>query len=156
MMFLFVCNLVFVNSFVVVERVHNIKRRVSVKYEPSPVEPEIIAQQLAVIGVSLGAALFWWRVTVPEKRLELSRSKKAGEVKEYLDKLETNEERQFEKWLLNDWINPNKRKEPALPFLPDGKFNSGDNPILAAGALILAAGLANALAERGSAFLFHS
>lgn len=101
-------------------------------------------------------------------------------------------DRRLERWLLRDWLDPSRRKEPALPFLPKAKFNSGDaaalflkslkrsqpslrrlkmertsrrkrrdrtlkvgrqrvagdNPIIAAGALILAAGVANALGER--------
>mmetsp|Transcript_7560 Transcript_7560/g.24913 ORF Transcript_7560/g.24913 Transcript_7560/m.24913 type:complete len:164 (-) Transcript_7560:64-555(-) len=120
----------------------------ALQYEPGPVEPAVIAQQLTVIGASAGAAFFWWTVTVPEKRLEISRSKKGGDIKDYLDDLEDDGERSLERWLLTDWRNPDKRKEPALPFLPKGKFNSGDNPILAAAALILAAGVANAIAER--------
>lgn len=117
-------------------------------YDPGPVDSSVIIGQLSVIAVSASAAAFWWYVTVPEKRLELSRSKKGGEIKELLDDLEEDSDRKVERWLLNDWLNPDKRKEPALPFLPKGKFNSGDNPILAAGALIMAAGVANALGER--------
>ena len=127
-------------------------------YTPTPVEPGVILQQLSVIGASGGAAYFWWTVTVPEKRLEVSRSKKGGEIKELLDDLDaaaeaaegsaTAGDRRLERWLLSDWLNPQRRKDPALPFLPKAKFNSGDNPILAAAALILAFGLANALGER--------
>ncbi|KAJ1461595.1 hypothetical protein M885DRAFT_506618 [Pelagophyceae sp. CCMP2097] len=125
--------------------------RTQLDYVPSPVDPNVIYQQLGVIAAAGGAAGFWWTVTVPEKRLELSKSKKAGEVKGLLDELEEAEvtgDRKLERWLLSDWLNPTRRKQPALPFLPKAKFNSGDNPIIAAGALIMAAGVANALGER--------
>ena len=126
------------------------------RYTPTPVDPSVIAQQLAVIGVSGAAGFVWWTQTVPAKRLEVSRSKKSGEIAELLDELDEAEatgDRKLERWLLTDWREPSRRKEPALPMLPKSKFNSGDNPILAAAALILSFGLANALAERAASFL---
>ena len=125
-------------------------------YTPTPVDPSVIAQQLAVVGVSGAAGFVWWTQTVPAKRLEVSRSKKSGEIAELLDELDEAEatgDRKLERWLLTDWREPSRRKEPALPMLPKSKFNSGDNPILAAAALILSFGLANALAERAASFL---
>ena len=126
------------------------------RYTPTPVDPSVIAQQLAVIGVSGAAGFVWWTQTVPAKRLEVSRSKKSGEIAELLDELDEAEatgDRKLERWLLTDWREPSRRKEPALPMLPKSKFNSGDNPVLAAAALILSFGLANALAERAASFL---
>ena len=125
-------------------------------YTPTPVDPAVVAQQLTVIGASAAAGFVWWTQTVPAKRLEVSKSKRGGEIGEYLEELAseaeaaagpTSGERRLERWLLTDWLNPS-RKEPALPFLPKAKFNSGDNPIIAATALILAFGVANALGER--------
>ena len=126
------------------------------RYTPTPVDPSVIAQQLAVVGVSGAAGFVWWTQTVPAKRLEVSRSKKSGEIAELLDELDEAEatgDRKLERWLLTDWREPSRRKEPALPMLPKSKFNSGDNPVLAAAALILSFGLANALAERAASFL---
>ena len=125
-------------------------------YTPTPVDPTVVAQQLAVVGVSGAAGFVWWTQTVPAKRLEVSRSKKSGEIAELLDELDEAEatgDRKLERWLLTDWREPSRRKEPALPMLPKSKFNSGDNPVLAAAALILSFGLANALAERAASFL---
>ena len=125
-------------------------------YTPTPVDPSVIAQQLAVIGVSGAAGFVWWTQTVPAKRLEVSRSKKSGEIAELLDELDEAEatgDRKLERWLLTNWREPSRRTEPALPMLPRSKFNSGDNPIVAAAALILSFGLANALAERAASFL---
>ena len=125
-------------------------------YTPTPVDPSVVAQQLAVVGVSSAAGFVWWTQTVPAKRLEVSRSKKSGEIAELLDELDEAEatgDRKLERWLLTDWREPSRRKEPALPMLPKSKFNSGDNPVLAAAALILSFGLANALAERAASFL---
>ena len=125
-------------------------------YTPTPVDPSVVAQQLAVVGVSGAAGFVWWTQTVPAKRIEVSRSKKSGEIAELLDELDEAEatgDRKLERWLLTDWREPSRRKEPALPMLPKSKFNSGDNPVLAAAALILSFGLANALAERAASFL---
>ena len=126
------------------------------RYTPTPVDPSVVAQQLAVVGVSGAAGFVWWTQTVPAKRLEVSRSKKSGEIAELLDELDEAEatgDRKLERWLLTDWREPSRRKEPALPMLPKSKFNSGDNPVLAAAALIMSFGLANALAERAASFL---
>ena len=126
------------------------------RYTPTPVDPSVVAQQLAVVGVSGAAGFVWWTQTVPAKRLEVSRSKKSGEIAELLDELDEAEatgDRKLERWLLTDWREPSRRKEPALPMLPRSKFNSGDNPIVAAAALILSFGVANALAERASSLL---
>jgi len=126
------------------------------RYTPTPVDPSVVAQQLAVVGVSGAAGFVWWTQTVPAKRLEVSRSKKSGEIAELLDELDEAEatgDRKLERWLLTDWREPSRRKEPALPMLPKSKFNSGDNPILAAAALIMSFGLANALAERAASVL---
>ena len=126
------------------------------RYTPTPVDPSVVAQQLAVVGVSGAAGFVWWTQTVPAKRLEVSRSKKSGEIAELLDELDEAEatgDRKLERWLLTDWREPSRRKEPALPMLPKSKLNSGDNPILAAAALIMSFGLANALAERAASFL---
>ena len=126
------------------------------RYTPTPVDPSVIAQQLAVIGVSGAAGFVWWTQTVPAKRLEVSRSKKSGEIAELLDELDEAEatgDRKLERWLLTNWREPSRRTEPALPMLPRSKFNSGDNPIVAAAALILSFGVANALAERASSLL---
>ena len=126
------------------------------RYTPTPVDPSVVAQQLAVVGASGAAGFVWWTQTVPAKRLEVSRSKKSGEIAELLDELDEAEatgDRKLERWLLTDWREPSRRKEPALPMLPKSKFNSGDNPVLAAAALILSFGLANALAERAASFL---
>ena len=126
------------------------------RYTPTPVDPSVVAQQLAVVGVSGAAGFVWWTQTVPAKRLEVSRSKKSGEIAELLDELDEAEatgDRKLERWLLTDWREPSRRKEPALPMLPKSKFNSGDNPVLAAAALIMSFGLANALAERAASVL---
>ena len=126
------------------------------RYTPTPVDPSVVAQQLAVVGISGAAGFVWWTQTVPAKRLEVSRSKKSGEIAELLDELDEAEatgDRKLERWLLTDWREPSRRKEPALPMLPKSKFNSGDNPILAAAALIMSFGLANALAERAASVL---
>jgi hypothetical protein len=71
--------------------------------------------------------------------------------------------RSFERWLFTDWLIDNKsdrkkgrQKEPALPILKDAKWNSGDNPVLAASALLGAGVLFSAIAERFSSINFSN
>jgi hypothetical protein len=118
-------------------------------YTPSPMDPEVVYRELAVVAASAAAAGWWWTVTVPDKRLELSKSKsEGGEVREYLEDLRDDETRAVEKWLLADWLAGKTKKPAALPFLKKAKFNSGDNPILAASGLIGAAVITTAIVEQ--------
>mmetsp|Transcript_66500 Transcript_66500/g.114296 ORF Transcript_66500/g.114296 Transcript_66500/m.114296 type:complete len:203 (-) Transcript_66500:275-883(-) len=139
-------------------------------YEPSPLDPNVIYSQIVVIGASLSAFSFWWFVTVPNRRKELAlekRNKSEGSLGGYLDELRSEgtevgdaatsessaegaainnskplRSRAFEQWLFSDWLNQDSvNKERALPFLPKAKFNSGDNPIIAATALIMGTGV---------------
>ena len=127
-------------------------------YEPSPLDPNIIYSQIAVIAASGGAAAFWWNVLVPARRTELAlekRNKEEGALGGYLEELRevdrtaedvdgesSIDKRPFERWLLSDWLREkSQQKAAALPFLPKAKFNSGDNPILAATALIMGTGV---------------
>jgi hypothetical protein len=71
------------------------------------------------------------------------------------------DDRALERWLFTDWIEQRKaarkgrgdkragrQKEPALPILKKAKWNSGDNPVLVASALIGAGVLVSAVTER--------
>jgi hypothetical protein len=71
----------------------------------------------------------------------------------------TKEDRGFERWLFTDWLIDNKsarqagrQKEPALPILKNAKWNSGDNPVLAATALLSMGLLFSAVTERVASF----
>ena len=44
--------------------------------------------QLAVIAPGVAAGFVWWTQTAPAKRLEVSRSKKSGEISDLLDELD--------------------------------------------------------------------
>jgi len=62
-------------------------------------------------------------------------------------------DRSFERWLFTDWLEKpaskgGRQKPAALPVLQDAKWNSGDNPVLAATGLILLGVLFTAVTER--------
>ena len=103
-------------------------------------------QALVAFGIIFGLSgltyWVWLNVLVPVKRAEVAQSKRAGEIRGYLDELREDgiqpasaTGRGFERWLFTDWLEPNKKKDPAVPFLPKSKFNSGDNPVIASTAL---------------------
>lgn len=116
----------------------------------------------AVLLVSALAGWVWANQVVPTSRTKLAISKRQGEVKEYLDELEEaradgngDKQRQLEQWLFTDWLEqrnatstPGRQKEPALPVLKSAKWNSGDNPILAATALIMMGVIFTSVTER--------
>jgi hypothetical protein len=69
--------------------------------------------------------------------------------------------RAFERWLFTDWLQKEskgskkgRQKEPALPILKNAKWNSGDNPVLVASALIMGGVVLTAITERASTLLF--
>lgn len=137
---------------------------------------------LAIVLASAAATWVWANQVVPVSRTKLALSKRDGEIKEYLEELESlrvettttntaenivdgddikdntydtreisnQNKRQLEQWLFTDWLEqkkekdsagkrkPGRQKEPALPILKSAKWNSGDNPVLAATALIMA------------------
>lgn len=126
-------------------------------------EPVISAEVAYTMGgltlLLTASAIVWWTQVVPTKRTELARSKaKGGEVRQYLDELQTagesGDERGFERWLFSDWLKKDKSSKPgALPFLKKAKWNSGDNPVLVAFGAIMACVIAASLAERASSLV---
>lgn len=124
----------------------------STTFEPIVPDTTALLGFGAVVAISVLAAIVWNTQVVPVSRAKLALSKKSGEVKQYLDELKNSEDntgRRFEQWLFTDWLQTNKtRKDPALPILSKAKWNSGDNPVLAATALIILGVVASAIAER--------
>ena len=120
--------------------------------EPPRVFEPILPDTPTLVGfasialLSAVAVWVWANQVVPVSRTNLALSKRDGPVREYLDELNntTNAARGFEQWLFTDWLEgryatavAGRQKEPALPILKKAKWNSGDNPILAATALII-------------------
>lgn len=112
--------------------------------------PEMHSEQLyafgAVTGMTAVGYQIWEKILVPQKRLELSRSKRGGEVKQLLDEIEAApNDRALERWFFSDWIEARSgtqaKKKAAVPFLPKTKFNSGDNPVIGAVAAIMLIGI---------------
>lgn len=68
--------------------------------------------------------------------------------------------RALERWLFTDWLSkdnaskPGRQKEPALPVLKGAKWNSGDNPVLVASALIMGGVFFTAVTERVTSSIF--
>jgi hypothetical protein len=113
----------------------------------------------AVVVISIAAAYVWSTQVVPVSRTKLALSKKSGEVRDYLDELQqvkdgtvesSGDDRKFEQWLFTDWLQTDKKrkKDPALPILKKAKWNSGDNPVLAATALIALGVIGSSVVER--------
>jgi len=118
---------------------------------PQAPPPEVLAGLISTVGLSAGAYGYWDKVIVPQKRAEVAASKRKGEIKEYLEDIRGDDERKAEQWLFTDWLEPNKEKTPAVPFLPKKKFNSGDNPVIAAAGLIVGLGIVSGiLSQLGS------
>jgi len=107
----------------------------------------------SLIVLCAAAAWVWANQVVPVSRTKLVLSKKNGDVKEYLEGLQEDSTRPVEQWLFTDWLEQQKarggrQKEPALPILKSAKWNSGDNPVLVATALIGAGVVFTSVTER--------
>ena len=133
----------------------------SKEFEPILPDASALLGIAAVLIESAAAGWVWANQVVPVSRTKLALSKRQGDVKDYLEALEQAEdERQLEQWLFTDWLEqrkargpgntPGRQKEPALPVLKNAKWNSGDNPILAATALILVGVTFGAIVEQAS------
>lgn len=138
----------------------------SATFEPIVPDTSVLLGFLGIILVSAVAGWVWANQVVPVSRTNLAISKRTGPVKDYLDELresganatasnatDTGSSREFEQWLFTDWLEkPEKKagrqKEPALPILKNAKWNSGDNPVLAASALIGLGVLFTSVTER--------
>jgi hypothetical protein len=95
------------------------------------------------------AAFVWSNDVVPVSRSKLAISKSRGDVKAYLDDLNTAEDRPFQTWLFNDWLTNNKsRKQPAIPILKRAKWNSGDNPVVVTAAIMMVGIIIACVTER--------
>lgn len=142
-------------------------------FEPIMPDTSALIGIVAVIVLSALATSVWANQVVPTSRTNLAISKSRGAVKDYLEELEevenednnetdnTTNQRQLERWLFTDWLEqrkrqnqrkPGRQKQPALPVLKDAKWNSGDNPILAATALILLGVIFTSVTERVATF----
>ena len=54
------------------------------------------------------------KVIVPQKRTEVAKSKRDGEIKEYITELreaEVEKKRKFERWLVDDYIQQDKNQK---------------------------------------------
>jgi hypothetical protein len=142
----------------------------STTFEPIVPDTSVLLGFLGIILVSAVAGWVWANQVVPVSRTNLAISKRTGPVKDYLDELReagantavsnatdtgssSGSGREFEQWLFTDWLEkPEKKagrqKEPALPILKNAKWNSGDNPVLAASALIGLGVLFTSVTER--------
>lgn len=120
-------------------------------FEPILPDPVAIAGFASVVVLSAVATWVWANQVVPVSRTKLAISKRSGPVREYLDELGSNttESRDLERWLFDDWLqNRPERKAPAVPILKNAKWNSGDNPVLAATGLILLGVIFTSITER--------
>jgi hypothetical protein len=139
-------------------------------FEPILPDTNAILGFVGIILVSAVAGWVWANQVVPVSRTNLAISKRTGPVKDYLDELRESSanatvsnatkstvsavsSRKFEKWLFTDWLEKaaskgGRQKEPALPILKNAKWNSGDNPVVAATALIGLGVLFTSVTER--------
>ncbi len=129
----------------------------------------VLMGMISIVLLSGLAFYVWQEQVVPVSRTKLALSKRSGSVKQYLDELSADEtiiisegssslssSRNFERWLFTDWLvqrekklkGQSTKKEPALPILKDAKWNSGDNPVIAATGLIGLCVLVASLTER--------
>jgi hypothetical protein len=125
-------------------------------------ETSVLIGFAGILALSVLCAYVWANQVVPVSRAKLAVSKRNGPVKEYLDELRksgaanenaTDNSRAAERWLFTDWLEKpaakgGRQKEPALPVLKNAKWNSGDNPVLVASALIGAGVIFTSITER--------
>ena len=157
---LLIINLIVINAFTINKSnpLSNHNRIVSLNMiqtdnvEMKTFEPILNTEQLlsfSLIAFSLIVVTnYWWNVVIPEKRKEVAISKNKGEIKEYLESIRDNDEKNLEQWFFTDWLKKTNSKDAAIPFLKKAKWNSGDNPILVAFSGIFLLVIVASLTER--------
>jgi len=136
------------------------------EFEPMLPDPGALLGMVAIIVMSAVAYYVWDTQVVPTSRTKLALQKrKGGQVDQYLEELldeQASRDRKLEQWLFTDWLETKssarqkkagRQKEPALPILKNAKWNSGDNPVLAATALIILGVTFASVTEQISALL---
>uniref|UniRef100_A0A383V710 Uncharacterized protein n=1 Tax=Tetradesmus obliquus TaxID=3088 RepID=A0A383V710_TETOB len=75
------------------------------------VDSTVLASQLLVLAVTLGAAAYWWWSVVPSARRTLAKEKRSGPLKEYLVELQENPDKGVERWFYTDWLQQLQRRQ---------------------------------------------
>ena len=79
---------------------------------PVVFEAQFNPSQLGITAFAIAVPFgYWWYITVPEARLSLAKDKRKsdGEVKQYLDELQSEPDgRPVERWFLQKWLRQNK------------------------------------------------
>lgn len=122
-------------------------------FEPTALDTNTVVAFASIFLLSGLITVVWQTQVVPVSRTNLALDKKDGQVRDYLDELHEDDSRKVERWLFTDWLQKSTKmggrlKEPALPILKKAKWNSGDNPVLAATALIMAGVVASSVVEK--------
>lgn len=124
----------------------------SSSFEPILPDTTTLVGMGLVVALCVVAAIVWNTQVVPVSRTKLAISKSRGDVKEYLEELREDEgERQVEQWLFTDWLDNNNNKSqkaPAVPFLKQAKWNSGDNPVVVTAAIMMVGIVVASVTER--------
>lgn len=121
----------------------------AVVFEPVLPSETALIGMVSVVALCVVAAVVWNNGVVPVSRTKLALSKSRGQVKEYLDEIRDNPDKELEQWLLTDWIRQEQpKKPPAVPFLRKAKWNSGDNPVVVTAALMMLGILVASVSER--------
>lgn len=87
--------------------------------EPSQLasfEPHADPAQFLTLALVIAVPFcYWWLITVPEARLELSKGKRKGDTREFIEELREADGRVAEKWFFSKWIQqaPRSRKPAA-------------------------------------------
>jgi len=79
---------------------------VSSSYVPSPVAVDVIASQVAVLGVVGATTAYWWFALVPTARARLAVNKRTGALRTYLEELKADRTntRALERWFYSEWL----------------------------------------------------
>lgn len=119
------------------------------EFVPQAVDASVVQSQLAVIGASVGLAAYWWYVLVPSERGALSREKRKGELRAYLEELDREAaaagttlkgSKRLERWFYEDWLRR----------MPGGEYKKVRAAKEEEAAAAAAAVVASASAEEGA------
>ena len=62
------------------------------------------ASMLYVMGATGVLGTYWWNVTVPEARARLSKDKRKGGTRAFLDEIADDESKSLQRWFYSNWL----------------------------------------------------
>jgi len=74
-------------------------------------DPAALGSMAAVLALTGTCGAYWWLVVVPSERAAVGRSKRRGEIGQYLEEIDGAAGRGAERWFYTDWLDQKRERD---------------------------------------------